>query len=44
MEAFFSALGRNPQNSIGIDYELPDAGEVIQISALALLKMLKHGN
>ena len=43
MEALFSALGRNPQPAVGVDYELPDSSEIIQISALALLKMLKHG-
>lgn len=48
MDALFGGLagaagGRNSQTGVGVDYDLPDAAETIQISSLALLKMLKHG-
>lgn len=33
----------NAQQQIGVDSEIPDSSEAVQISSLALLKMLKHG-
>jgi len=40
MQMLQSARGRNAPNA---ETEAPDNGEVIHISSLALLKMLKHG-
>jgi len=38
-----AAAQRGQQAAPGADHPIPDAGEVIHISSLALLKMLKHG-
>lgn len=41
MNQLLNQFGRTKKQ--GIDEPLPDVGETIQISSLALLKMLKHG-
>jgi len=38
-----SGGGGPPQAEAGADVPVPDTSEQIQISSLALLKMLKHG-
>jgi len=40
---FARLLQQPPAAAIGVDKPVPDNGEVIHISSLALLKMLKHG-
>lgn len=43
MQGMIPGMGMN-SNSIAADIPVVDTSEMIHISSLALLKMLKHGN